>query len=413
MTDAPRAPAPAPARHWLRALAGDWLWLWWYIWCDERWLAIAFVTFLASGFLLRPAPVWAMVFYVWVIPRCVWELWQQRSRAWCTPFAALAIALVVWSTLGLLWGEDPDPLRVRRIAAGGLSTLVFVVAGFIVLRKHAQLGRVIGGVMIVGGTLNACLAISIFLITQPPDPRMPGWAETGHPILGAIVVGHCALFAMARWLGAPRHRALYGAATLVLAAFIVLTGSRGPLAAVLVAGLVLCIGQLRRWHVVTLAGLAGAGAVALLLLPGGTIEAVDHLTARGASHRLEIWHNTLARIAERPWFGWGPAAQLHLPEFHFPHSLYLSVLFYSGVVGFGLFVALAGGVLGGLLRRPDVADRRLLVALLVNTLVAGLTDTGQIAFGPAEIWFIFWLPVMLAATALDRSARCWGGTASG
>jgi hypothetical protein len=40
-----------------------------------------------------------------------------------------------------------------------------------------------------------------------------------------------------------------------------------------------------------------------------------------------------------------------------------------------------------------------LAALLIDALLAGLTDLGQITKGPGPMWIILWLPVMLAMTA--------------
>jgi O-antigen ligase len=251
--------------------------------------------------------------------------------------------------------------------------------------------------------VNAVISIVVFVGAGMTQPRMVGWAESGHPILGAAVIGNCALFALARGLAETRYRVVLYFATALLLAFIVLTGSRGPLGAVLAAGLVLFAGRSWRWLLVALL----SAGLAILLLHLAAPAALDHLAndllARGTSHRLDIWHYTLARIAERPWFGWGQAAYLDMPEFTFPHSLYLSVLFYSGGVGFGLLLALIVGISVGLFRKPDVADRRLLLALWVNALLAGITDLGQVANGPGPLWYIFWLPIVLNIDVLGRS----------
>ncbi|OHV09520.1 O-antigen ligase family protein [Kushneria phosphatilytica] len=75
--------------------------------------------------------------------------------------------------------------------------------------------------------------------------------------------------------------------------------------------------------------------------------------------RIHAWHYALQLIAERPWFGWGPQSHIPLllsapnPELkaqavsenltHF-HNSYITLLVGNGVLGFAMFVAIAGVV---------------------------------------------------------------------
>ena len=134
-----------------------------------------------------------------------------------------------------------------------------------------------------------------------------------------------ALAALLRVLAERRFRKANAAACAVMAVFIVLTESRGPLLAVSAATLFLCVAGPWRWRAL---GFVAAGAAAWLLLP----RSLQHheaavLVARGASHRFEIWHRTLQMVAAHPLLGNGLAANLDLPGMTFPHDLYLSVLF--------------------------------------------------------------------------------------
>ena len=112
-------------------------------------------------------------------------------------------------------------------------------------------------------------------------------------------------------------------------------------------------------------------------------------------------------VTAHPVVGNGLAANLDLPHMTFPHDLYLSVLFYSGVVGLALFVALAWVVTLRLWhgRVGRDADWLWMTALWLNALLCGLTDLGQITKGPGPIWLIFWLP---AGLALSRASPAPG-----
>jgi len=110
----------------------------------------------------------------------------------------------------------------------------------------------------------------------------------------------------------------------------------------------------------------------------------------GASGHFDVWQATLAQIRGHPWLGNGLAANLTGlgADKSFPHNLYLSLLFYSGIVGLGLFLSWIA-----LLLRS--ASSPWMLSLLANALLAGLTDFGQITKGPGPLWLILWLPAAL------------------
>jgi O-antigen ligase len=303
----------------------------------------------------------------------------------------------------LLWGEDPGGHRVWHYALGSLCTLVFLIAVLIVLAEDPRNIRTIGTIMIAFGAVNAVIAIALFVGPHMLHRRLQGWGETRQAILGASIIGNCLVFTLHRLLSEQRQRWKLGVVAALLLGFIVLSGSRGPLVAVFGASLVLGVWQPWRWQLRAAVVLVLVAAALWFLVPGISHTLVSDLGERGMSYRPEIWRFTLARVAERPWFGWGLAANLGLAQFPFPHSLYLSALFYSGIVGFALLMVLIAAITVGLLRKPDVADRRLLQALWVNALLSGVTDLGQVANGPGALWYIFWLPALLSINALGRS----------
>src|SRR5690349_14691139 len=67
---------------------------------------------IGGAFVLRPAPVWALTFYVGVAPMIVYRLWHGRLERWQNVNLILIGSLVLWSTATLLWGENPGGGRV-------------------------------------------------------------------------------------------------------------------------------------------------------------------------------------------------------------------------------------------------------------------------------------------------------------
>jgi O-antigen ligase len=408
------------------------------------WLPTALLVFVAAAFVLPNGPSYALVFYIAVLPCLGARLavgLRPDLRDHLRDFgAALALALVVFSGLTLLWGQD-DGHRSWRFAGDTAATSGFVLAMLAVLDKpwvRAALARV----LVMAGAANAVFSIAVFVITHPVFPRLTGWGATTHPILGAAVMAVAGLTALARALvpAAPRsQRAGNLAAALVMAAFILMTESRGPLLAASIGVVFLCAASV--WRVRAFAGLAVLAGAWFSLPRAARQHGAAVLVERGSSHRFEVWDYTLGLIRDRPLFGHGLAANLHLvvsngvvsngvvssgvvsngvvsngvvsngvvngarkDAITFPHDLYLSLLFYSGVVGLLIFSAMAALLTWRLLRAAKRADAEWawLSALWLNVLVVGLTDLGQITKGPGPIWFIVWLPVGLLLTRKEE-----------
>jgi O-antigen ligase len=378
--------------------------------------------FVAAAFVLPNGPTYALVFYLGVVPCLLARLAVRAPGLRDDPARMLALAIVVWSGLTLVWGHD-DGHRAWRFAGDSLATAAFLLAMLAVLgdaRVRTRLARVLVAV----AAANAVFSIAVFLITHPVFRRLTGWGATAHPILGAAVMSVACLTALARVLAAQapgRARALNLAACLVMAAFILMTESRGPMLAAGAGVVVLCAASV--WRVRAFAGL-GAFVLAWYALPQAVRRHGEAaLIERGSSHRFEVWDYTLARIRERPLFGHGLASNLHLnvgdarhDQITFPHDLYLSLLYYSGAVGLLIFAALSGLLTWRLAGRAAWRDGEWpwLTALWLNVLTVGLTDIGQITKGPGPIWFIVWLPVGLLLTRppapRPSTAIAWGGT---
>jgi O-antigen ligase len=379
----------------------------------ERRFLWLFVAFLALGYLVRPNPLWAaLFFYASLVPAMLLLLWRDASaRAVLRdPLVQLCLALMGWYWASLLWGHDQPPRRVQGYAVGIPFNAGFVLCCvlFFARAEEAWLRRLLAA-LAVAAALNAVFSIGSHLalgLHRVEGARLAGWAETRHAILGAGVMGlglQAACF-LALLLRDRRWVVLSLAAVgLCALAFILITGSRGPVLAT--AAFLLVFGlAVTGWRGV-LAGavLLGAALVAVFVLFGP--DWVLHQLNR-PSHRLPIWEVALARIAERPLLGHGVAnhAIFGDPYFTFPHSLYLSALYYGGVVGAALLLAI---LCGALRRAALLADRRwraFALASLASPMVFGLTDLGQPAVGPSELWYVLWLPVGAAIGLAMRKA---------
>jgi len=347
---------------------------------------------IGAGFVLAPEPVWAMSFYLLVLPGQLWRLRQARWRL--TTGEAVALALIAWLGVATVWDRNGSGHALWLFNAG--CTLAFVLACGEVRPRD------LAGVVIVGGGINAGLAIVRHAVSGGVEPRMPGWAETRQPILGAAIIGVMVLLAVARALEGRRVWA-YGSAALLGLGFIGLTGSRGPMLATGLA-LAVLVGATRLRHLGWLLAAAMAAAAAV---PAAWWHTA---LARGGSHRTEIWAQTLAVMARAPgwavWIGLGPGATIGRPGEDFPHNLLLSTAFYGGLVGLALLLVLLGLVARAAWRGPE---RPLRLALLVLVLGVGMTDLSNLAKGPSPMWLVVWVPLLLS---LNPQRGLLGGQAA-
>jgi len=354
----------------------------------------ATLLYVAAALLLPKGNGSAVVFYAAVVPCLLARLADRPVIAWRDPAIALAFGLVMWSGLTLLWGEG-GLHRAGQFAADSVATLAFLLAMVLTLAETGAREKM-ARVLVSVGSANAVLSLAWTVLAHPLDPRLHGWGNTIHPILGAMVMATAYLTALSRGLSGVGARWANLAAALVMAVFIVMTESRGPILAAFVAtGFLVATGIWRR-H-----ALAAAVAVAALwfLLPHRLHQhSAQVLERRGTSHRLEVWSKTLDLIRERPIFGHGLGAQMHMQMqdvlITFPHDLYLSLLYYSGAVGLLIFLALSV-VLAGRLWRSWDSEAPWLASMGIAVMLGGLTDLGQVTKGPGPMWLILWVPVGL------------------
>ena len=117
--------------------------------------------------------------------------------------------------------------------------------------------------------------------------------------------------------------------------------------------------------------------------------------------RLQLWEETLERIQERPWTGYGFGksilsqelqSDLHDPMLSHAHNIFMSQWLQTGAVGLGAFVALLGALLwryAQFLRSRDdsLALLGLVgIGLVVGFLVKNLTDDFLFRSNGKEFW---------------------------
>jgi len=363
----------------------------------RKWSDRSFVAFLGLGFVIPGEPTWALWFYLFVMPFGVWFIWRGWQPDWNDPRLMLLLGLVVWSTLSIAWADQsaPGALKQWLWVWNGVCTATYLLTFTAVAEQSSRVRDRIVVTVVTCAAGNAVLSIVMFLTRHGGSDRLQGFGETRNAILGASIMGLCTIMALGRAMRGGRWWPLWAGSVPVYLFFVVLTNSRGPLLALVISCLVLLPRRRVRTYLAGAAMVAVVGVGIVLLAPAVVDTAIQRIQDRGTSYRLEIWQASIAEIWHRPLLGHGITATLRIQgEFgHHPHDLYLSALFYTGLVGLLLLLAGLGWILRDLLKRPDSVDRRTCLALLVHLVLSGATDLSQITKGPGELWYIVWLPI--------------------
>ncbi len=333
----------------------------------------------------------------------------------------MLLPLLVWLGAGLLSGAlGFDPL-------GGLLFDVIFGFGILwhcgILRCYDEPGaaRAIFVSYLGSGTLAAGAAIATAIARRPAElyaiahGRAVGTFVLPGELAGYLIVFLPIAFAIAwiareRWL---RGLAIAAAATGAIA--FAMTFSRAGWVGLAAAGAffvaVRARGGRRTWGAVT--ALVAAGGIAALLVFNAHHDPSENYT------RLSIWQAALSIVNRFPLTGVGPFgfsrlyAIVRLPDgdavaFH-AHSVYLTFLAETGVVGFSAFVWVWWRFARELRARlqsatPDAAVLAVAVAAgLAGTLVQGAIDTVTVVI------FGLWLPTMGLALAAARSGLAGEG----
>lgn len=408
------------------------------------WAVIAIITLLPFGGLpfkivFTPTFLDLAMGAVLMVYAIEW-MTGRRRRVTLTPahgLIALFIALMLFSFTAGLPNGPLTPNLLRQFAEM-LLNILFAVILVDVVEERARLER-LARIILIGGALAAALGIGLYALPDATAERaLSALRVFNYPSGGVLryvednpdnperaiatsvdpnALG--GLLAMIGALAAPQlltrrtvlgHRGLAVAVFGVIAAGLVLTFSRGALAA-LAAGLLL-IALLRYRRMV---GVLALGAAFLLLLPAAQ-EYVAHFLAGlqgqdlATQMRFGEYKDALTLIGRYPWLGVGFAGAPDIDIYLGVSNAYLLIASKMGGVGLAAFLLTMAVVLGWALaqRRLVYQDEGLtalwlgLLGGLAAALSVGLVDHYffNVAFQAAGALFWIFVGLSLAATRL-------------
>lgn len=368
----------------------------------------ALIVFIASFLILPTAKMVNNVYYVLLALPALWCLITHRRSVFLAPSPDFALwsALLLWFALVGFWSgdaqhykhllyvalfivivtrlADPAPLRQGWFARGMFWALIAYVLGSALI--YWTIGR---------------YGVGERVLWLPA--RMTG------PIYTSMWISCCFALAVPVWLN--ERRWAEAIAALLLAVFcmgFILQSRSGLVAFVVVMAGIGCYQALRSRRLVLYLAASAALGIALVTVAAITVPEVGQLFARADAGRIRLWNIMLSE-----WMDCGlllgcglehKTKQLLLSgrTIDHPHSVFLSMGVFGGIVALILFVALMALVLHSAWQKRDPWGLYLVTALV------GLNFDGSKLIGnPDELWLLVLLPACLIG-----NRYCTGGAAS-
>jgi O-antigen ligase len=385
----------------------------------SAWFPLLFLLFVAEFYFI-PEDKWhSNLFRVGLLlPFLLVFPWRQfAARLAGSPTLVIAGLLITSLLLSLIWSNSTEIDMADKMLLHGLYIAGFVLIGSDILVRHpghdARLFYWLGWLIVITG------ALSIWWFYQDhnfPRARLRAIGQLRHPGFAASLYGFVGLyhFMAVPYVTAARawRRWLPGVLAVAMAALvIVLTQSRGIFLATL---LVLLLGALITREKRYLVALACIGLAVAVAAVGWSDELLTMVSRRGwDSHRLAIWQQALAQIAQAPLFGHGllvdTSISIRGTAIGHPHNILLSTALYGGLVSAGLLLWLMLRVLHQgwryWLSEQDIKP------LLLSTfgIIYLMTDGYRLISNPFPNWIYFWLPVIWT---ISRDLRGMTATAA-
>lgn len=331
----------------------------------------------------------------------------------------LVSAFLLFMCASVFWSEDPS--LVGKYLGYAILVFLFVQSLTLLNSKFPWFFKSFITLFCLAAAVS--VAYSILLYHQIPyqtefDARMYSLGGLHNPMIGGLSYGAALILGIAHCVNQTEKikKLLMALVCLVIFVGVIYTGTRSAWVGVIFAVLTLIMFHPKlslTKKKICLALFILAFIVALLTL--FQLGLTDALTKRSLSFRPEIWSEVMANMnGSALFFGHGLASNAaveHLQYvFDHPHSIYLSTLFYGGIIGLSLFLTLSFWVLKNLIQNIQNPSSIYALALLVFGLVSLLVDGNRLVRKIDFIWLLIWLPIALSfirspASAIDTVAH--------
>ena len=334
------------------------------------------------------------VFTVFIFPSSRRHLVElPRSVLFLTAGLLQYLAMSSW------WSEASSFQLVLKFQGYAILIFFFLLGLVISVRQNKYFLVSLAVLTLAAASVSACYSVYLhfaFPDYRPlPEARLYALGRLSNPVISAASYGFASILGF--WLFTQRPNILQLLVLVfvlcLLGFVIVLSGTRTVWVA-LALGIGAGIAFWRREPSLL--------SFAILCLTLGILAVLalgwDDITRRGFSFRPEIWSEFISRsIATHPILGAGSGSGSYwlTPELDFkhPHSVFVSIFFFGGIVGLGLFLSLLAACFLQLKQSPSGEVKVLAAMLLSYGVVFGIFDGDNILTKIDYLWWLIWMPI--------------------
>ena len=327
----------------------------------------------------------------------------------------LAALFAAYLTATSLWSGDKTALLVSKALVEWLLVTTMLIGILVTIKSDDSAAGRLWVALVVAAAASA----AFFLVSLVINAQAKPWGRISTPSVASMVYGFAAVIAISRagvLTGVVGRMFFAVCATLLLAAcyFCQTNYVWFGIASAMLSQVSFYAWERRH---TTSVYLWSACLIVCLLLTAYSLESVI------SSQRQLIWKPIVtAAFASHPLFGNGileharpdvDCGASNWIQVHFagcmlahPHNVYISTLFYGGIVGISMLFLLILASFGYVFERNNSRDRAIVLALLTYSCAVLMFDGNKLLDKVDFMWLIFWLPIGMAGVLeLTRDAE--------
>ena len=336
-------------------------------------------------------------------------------RSFRVPSFIFFLSVLAYFLLSTTWSVETDWRSLGSASVRVFLVLAFVLGLVSLYAKKLNTSLASSSVILIG-FVTAVISIVSHVDFSANDwnlgTRMNGLGFLENPVISGILFALAMLCSLDRCLREKtwRNRLSFSLFMLVFAFAIFLCGSVNSILSLLVAVSVLLLK--RKLMSATFIFLS-VFVVLFVLAIWGQFTSFDGMLSfffpRGDSYRLSIWQAAISNLdAWQALFGNGMGSNdditIESRTFLHPHSLYLSIILETGLVG--LLLSLTMIFLSArVIWLSDAEEAALFFSILVLGVVSFIFDSHELIDKVDHKWFLLWCPIgfSIALSLNERS----------
>lgn len=362
------------------------------------------VFFILAGLpILQKVSAYHTFFYILILAPVILQsaIYPKTINENLSNITKIFIVFSIWSSLSILW-SDTNTLISDPIKRSIYTLSLFIAFSTISNRKKENILYI----FIISGfavTTISIYSLYFFITTYQPGSRFIGTGALSNPLLSSHIFGLFSVFflTLSTMTKEKNTKTSYFILGLILIITVIATGSRTPLLALLATSIWFSLILKNKTSVAIIAFSTITAVLIYLLYPEAILN-------RGLSYRPELWSVAIDKILSQPILGYGfdSNAGFYIASlditFREPHNIHLSILYFTGIIGFSLWCIMHAYALWVCWKNK--ADTLFIVAsaLLVYGIAAGMTEGGGLLPRPKEHWFITWIPLAFVSALLTH-----------